>query len=162
MNRNIDEAKPYNPDVDMSYGYRSAAKILQTLYRLITSERHNRTLYQRLYEQLMRTRTGGDPSVPFSNLRVEIVPGQFIPVYLYLMNTGKSAAGTFGSKKQRWSFPSSRITIGLYGDPDEEIIQWTDDYESTLDHEIHHAYQALAVGDRLLQKQHKDKNYSKT
>lgn len=137
-----------------SVGMNSADKLKNYLWDVIHNERANRKLYYRLLD------VGFNRPVLIKDQALEILPGKFMKVYFVLRDrrVDKGPRGTSGL--HGIIFKESRITISLNADVENDCILWSDRYESTIDHEITHAFQSMEVAIRyLFAKNRKIPNY---
>lgn len=153
MSQSINEYRPsvVGEDVDMTTGYKSAEKIIYKLKDILNNPRKNREMYDTLYDALQKNK----PYVPYADMKVEVLPNNFIRVFFYLINIApngrKSALGSFGaSKPSPFKSRTTNIRIGLYGVEGQRFIdnECMNTYEQVLDHEIYHLYQTLSIAIR--------------
>lgn len=130
--------------------FRKGEQILGRLYSIITDPKKSHQLYV-LLEKLLEKR---DPAYK-TPYEIEVYPGLKLPVYTYIVhkkrNGRTSPLGLFGSRKEKlFGLPKARITLALWGDPENQEMIWSDHYEETLTHEITHVFQALDVALRVM------------
>ena len=125
-------------------GVNSAEKLKDYLWKVIHNEKANRKLYYRLLE------VGFNKPVLIRDQALEIFPGKFIKVYFVLRDRRKDFGPRGSSGISGLVFKESRITISLDADVENDCILWHDRYESTIDHEITHAFQSIEIAIRYL------------
>ena len=130
--------------LNFDIAFKSAKKLKDYLWTVIHNEKTNRTLYYRLVE------AGFNRLVLIKDQALEILPGKFLKVYFVLRKEDKGSRGRYGLHKKWLFLKESRIIISLYTDVDEDRIIWTDDYVSTIDHELTHAFQSMDIAVRYL------------
>ena len=150
----LDERASVPRALNFSTGVKSAEKLKNWLYKVIHNESANRKLYLRLLD------AGFNKPVLAKGLSLEVLPGKFIDVYFILRddpNKGpRGSSGAYGL-----IFKESRITLSLYADVENDYIRWSERYESTIDHELTHAFQSMEVAIRYLFLKNKNiPNYS--
>ena len=133
-------------------GVHSGERLKDYLWKVIHNEKTNRELYYRLVS------VGFNKPVLIRDQALEILPGKYIKVYFTLKDKDKGSRGSSGVTGS--IFKESRIIISLYADVDNDTIIWLDRYESTIDHEITHAFQSIEIAIRYLKlKNNKIPNY---
>lgn len=123
---------------------RSAKRLKEHLWAIINDEESNQKLYWHLEEQ------GFNKPVRIKSEAVEILPGKYVSVYFTLVDSSKVGRnvihGSFGTTNNKEMY----IEITLYGNTNDDLIEWHDSYLATIDHEIAHGLQYIEFAIRYL------------